>query len=97
MSVQRRHIIASVAILVIFAVGLVGFFLVSNGLPDGLDRTMEQHGAPESDPVYKAPLTYGNDYLSMLVMGAVGFIITLLAVLGVVRLRKKKARSQEEK
>jgi preprotein translocase subunit Sss1 len=93
---EKKLIIAAVAIFAAFAIGLVGFILVSNGLPDGLDKTMEQHGAPESDPVYNAPLTYGDGYMSMLIMGAVGFIITLLAVLGLMKLRKT-ARSRDDR
>jgi hypothetical protein len=93
---SRRFLVVSVAIILVFAIGLVGFFLVSNGLPDGLDRTVEQHGGSGSDPVYQAPLSYGGDYLSMLLMGAVGFVITLLAVLGLLRLRKRSARSEDQ-
>ncbi|MGE5379411.1 MAG: cobalt transporter [Candidatus Saccharibacteria bacterium] len=85
---ERKYLIASVAILAVFAIGLIGFFLASNGLPDGLDKTMEQNGVTEKDPVYQAPLTYGDGFVPMLIMGGVGFIVTLLAVLGVMKLRK---------
>lgn len=85
----RKYLLASVAILLAFSVGLVGFFLVSNGMPDGLDKTLEEHGTgEESEPVWTAPLDYGSDYFTSLVMGIVGFFVTLAAVYGIVRLRK---------
>ncbi|MBI0584269.1 MAG: hypothetical protein ISF22_08595 [Methanomassiliicoccus sp.] len=86
---ERKYVVASIAILLAFSVGLVGFFLVSEGIPDGLDKTLEEHGTgEESDPIYTAPLDYGSSYFSSLIMGIVGFLITLLAVYGIVRLRK---------
>ncbi len=86
---DRKYIVVSIAILLVFSVGLVGFFLVSDGLPDGLDKTLEEHGTGEgTEPVWTAPLDYGSNYLSALVMGIVGFFITLLAVYGIVKLRK---------
>jgi hypothetical protein len=88
-NVDRRYIIASVGILLLFAVGLVGFFLVSDGVPDGLDKTLEEHGSgEESEPVWTAPLDYGSNYFSSLLMGIVGFFVTLLVVYGLVMLRK---------
>lgn len=86
---ERKHAVACLAVLLAFSIGLVGFFLVSNGMPDGLDKTLQQHGTgEESEPVWTAPLDYGSNYLSSLIMGIVGFFITLLAVYGVVKLRK---------
>lgn len=86
---DRKYVVASIAILLVFSVGLVGFFLVSDGLPDGLDKTLEEHGAGENaEPAWKAPLDYGSNYLGSLVMGIVGFFITLLAVYGIIKLRK---------
>jgi hypothetical protein len=85
---EKKHLIGIAVILLAFSVGLVGFFLVSNGLPDGLDKTMEDQGVKESTPVYTAPLSYGGDYFSALVMGIVGFFATLVTVLGILKLRK---------
>jgi hypothetical protein len=62
--------------------------MVSDGVPDGLDKTMEEHGVGESEPVYTAPLDYGSNYLSSLVMGIVGFSITLAVMYGIIKLRK---------
>jgi hypothetical protein len=95
---ERRYIIASIAILLVFAVGLVGFFLVSDGLPDGLDKTLEEYGTgEETEPVWTAPLDYGSNYVSSLVMGTIGFVITLLAVYGIVRLRRSVRAASERK
>lgn len=86
---ERKYIVASLAILLVFSVGLVGFFLVSDGLPDGLDKTLEEHGTgEESESVWTAPLDYGSSYASSLIMGIVGFLVTLVAVYGIVKLRK---------
>ena len=55
---ERKYISAGIAILLLFSVGLVGFFLVSDGLPDGLDKTLEEHGTgEESEPLWTAPWT----------------------------------------
>jgi cobalt/nickel transport protein len=78
----------SIAILVAFAVGLVGYYMASNGLNDGLEKTMETSGTPGSDPVYHAPLSYGDNYGVTLMMGGFGFALTILAVLGVMKLSK---------
>ncbi len=93
---QKRFVLATIGILIAFSVGLVGFFLVSSGLPDGLDRTMEETGAPASEPVYTAPLDYGGDYTSSLLMGGVGFFITLGAMLGILKLRRSMKASKNE-
>ncbi len=91
---EKKYVLATIVILVAFSVGLVGFFLVSNGLPDGLDKTMEEHGASESEPVYTAPLDYGGDYFSSLLMGVVGFFATLIVMLGILKLRKSMRSSR---
>lgn len=91
---EKKYIFATAGILVAFAVGLVGFFLVSNGVPDGLDKAMEDNGIAESEPVYTAPLTYGEDYASSLVMGVVGFFATLVLMLGILKLRRSVRSSR---
>jgi preprotein translocase subunit SecG len=86
---ERKYLVVCIAILLVFSVGLVGFFLVSNGVPDGLDKTLEEHGAGgESESVWSAPLDYGSNYFAALVMGIVGFFLTLALVYGIVKLRK---------
>jgi hypothetical protein len=93
---ERKYLIASVGILVAFAIGLVGFFAFSADLPDGLDRTMEESGVDPGDPLFTAPLGYGDDYLSSLIMGIVGFAVTLVVALGFFKLRKSIKAPGEE-
>jgi hypothetical protein len=86
---NRSYMIAIVGILLAFSIGLIAFFLVSDGVPDGLDKTLTDHGSgEESEPVWTAPLDYGSNYFSALLMGILGFFITLLVVYGIVKLRK---------
>lgn len=72
------YIKAIVAILVIFAIGAIGYWVFSSELPDGLEKTMEEAGVEEQEPIYRAPLSYGEDYLSCILMGVVGFISVLI-------------------
>jgi hypothetical protein len=44
---------------------------------DGLEKTMEEAGISEGEPVYQAPLSYGEDYPSAFVAGIIGVMITL--------------------
>jgi len=75
--VERRSLLAIAGILVAFAAGLVLFFIFSAPYGDGLERTMEHGGVEEPEPVYHAPLDYGDSYAVALVMGIVGFAIVL--------------------
>ena len=77
------------AILAIFAVGLVGFYMFSADYGDGLEATMEDAGVEESEPVYMGPLDYGDNYLSSLLMGIIGFFIVLSAGYLLARLLRK--------
>ncbi len=76
---QRRYQRAAVMTILLFAVGLVGFFIFSAGCGDGLEATMENAGAGESS-YFSAPLSYGNDYPHALLSGIIGFFIVLLSV-----------------
>ena len=89
-----RHIKALIAVVLILAVGLVGFFAFSAPYGDGLEVTMEHAGVEEKEPVYTAPLDYGDDYPHALLMGVLGMSITLGAVYGLGKLagRKNDAR-----
>jgi hypothetical protein len=78
---EKRYLKATAAILMVFTIGLVGFYMFSSMYGDGLERTMEDQGISEGEPVYKAPLDYGGDYSASLIMGLVGFAIVMLVVL----------------
>jgi len=79
-----------VVVLVIFAIGAVGYWIFSSGLPDGLEKTMEDAGVEEQPPVYQAPLNYGEDYASYVLMGLIGFASVLLVSLAIGKLMARK-------
>lgn len=87
---QRKFLIGGMTILAAFSIGLVGFFLVSEGRPDGLETVLEGQGVEETAPVWTAPLDYGSDYLSTLSMGIIGFSLVLLVSFGYFRIAAKK-------
>jgi len=65
-----------------FSVGLVGFYIFSADKPDGLEDTMEDSGLEEGEPVWHAPLDYGDTYASTLIMGFVGFAVVFMVLFG---------------
>jgi hypothetical protein len=75
---KRKDLLIMSGIIILFAVGLVGFFVFSAPYGDGLEKTMEEGEVEESDPVYQAPLDYGDNYPLALSMGCLGFGVTLL-------------------
>ncbi len=77
-------------ILLLFAIGLVGFYIFSAEYGDGLEVTMEEAGIGEAEPIYTSPLDYGNSYGSTLVIGIIGFFVTLLAGYAIARTMRKK-------
>jgi hypothetical protein len=89
---RKRYVKAFMALMVLFAIGLVGFFAFSAMYGDGLERTMEDNGISEGEPIYTAPLSYGDNYGGALLAGIIGFAI----VFGVLflYLRIVKARRQ---
>jgi len=70
---------ALAGLVVLFALGLVGFYQYSADKGDGLEVTMEEGDVEEEGQVWSAPLEYGDDYTRSLTMGLLGF--TFLAVL----------------
>jgi hypothetical protein len=77
---SRKYLKASVAIIVAFAVGLVFFFIFSAPYGDGLEKTMENAGVQEPEPVYHAPFEYGGNYPAAFIMGVLGFVVVLGSV-----------------
>lgn len=73
---RTAYLKATAVVLVLFAIGLVGYFAFSAAFPDGLERVMEDNGVEEGEPFYIAPLNYGDDYWGALLAGVVGFAIT---------------------
>ncbi len=87
---RRKVIVGSLAILLAFSIGLVGFFAVSDGRPDGLETVLEEQGVEEQQPVWTAPLDYGSDYFTALAMGIIGFGLVLVISFGYLRAAKKQ-------
>jgi len=71
---------AAIGVLVLFAMGLVGYFAFSAGHGDGLEVTMEEAGEEEGEQVYSSPLDYGDDYPSAFLAGIIGFGICAVVV-----------------
>jgi len=90
---QKRNILAIIGILIIFAIGAVGYWIFSSELPDGLERTMEDAGVTEDSAAYQAPLSYGDNYLDYLLMGLVGFtsVLAIAFVMGKLMAKKNGA------
>jgi len=72
-----RYLTAIIGTIVLFAAGLVFFFVFSAPYGDGLEKTMEISGIKEYEQVYSAPLDYGEDYSTSLIMGIIGFFAVL--------------------
>ncbi|MGQ9581917.1 MAG: PDGLE domain-containing protein [Thermoplasmatota archaeon] len=88
---KRSLILAVGVILAAFAVGLVLFFIFSAPYGDGLEKTMDDAGVEEGEPVYSAPLDYGEDYFTAFAMGVLGFVVVLVSAYALGRVLRKKA------
>ncbi len=94
---EKRYLKAIAALFVIFAIGLVGFYAYSAMYGDGLEKVMEENGVSEGEPVWTAPLDYGDGYGGSLLMGIIGFFVVMLVFVGLyllVRSRKRAGHSQ---
>ena len=73
--------------LIIIAVVLAIVLPLASSNPDGLEATMEKVGL-EENPVYQAPLDYGETWGQSLVMGLVGILLTFGVGYGLAKLAK---------
>jgi len=90
--IEKKYLVAMAAIIIVFSVGLVAFFMFSDGKPDGLETIMEDNGVTEGEPVFHAPLDYGSGYFSTLLMGIIGFCLVLLVMIAyLILVRKRKS------
>ncbi|MHC1709739.1 MAG: cobalt transporter [Methanomassiliicoccales archaeon] len=89
---RTGYLKAMAVVLVLFAIGLVGYFAFSAAFPDGLERVMENNGVEEGEPFYTAPLNYGDGYWGALIAGIIGFTLTFGLVY--VYLKGMKARNK---
>ncbi|MEM2899856.1 MAG: hypothetical protein QXT63_03620 [Thermoplasmata archaeon] len=88
----KQVVIALVGIVIVFAIGLVGFFMFSADKGDGLEKTMEDAGVSEGEPVYQAPLSYGEDYPTAFFAGIIGVMLTLGLAFLVLQIGKMGSR-----
>jgi cobalt/nickel transport system permease protein len=88
---------AALGLVLTFSIGLVGFFAFSAASGDGLEVTMQQAGLNEVAPVFNSFLSYGDNYVTALVAGLIGFAITVGVVLLYwrARVRSKKESLQD--
>ena len=89
---RHKFMFAGIAIMAVFCIGLVVFFAVSAGKPDGLESILGEQGIQESQPVWNAPLHYGSDFGSALWMGMIGFGLVLAVTVGYLKLSSKKRK-----
>lgn len=85
---------AVVAILIVFALALPLYFLYSSEGKDGLEKTMENAGSSDREPLMSSPFSYGENYFSALFAGILGFLAVALVSIGILRL--VGARSDKE-
>lgn len=91
---NKKDLIVITGIILLFAIGLVGFFVFSAPYGDGLENTMENAEVEESEPVYSAPLDYGDNYALAFSMGCLGFAVTLCGIYIISWLLRQKNASQ---
>jgi hypothetical protein len=96
MNINKRLAGTVIIIFGIFAIGLVFFFIFSAPYGDGLEKTMEEADAEEGEPMYEAPLDYGEDYLTAFAMGVIGFFAVLLVILVLGRFMGKKDETHND-
>ena len=77
---KKKDLLVIMGIIILFSVGLIGFYIFSAPFGDGLETTMEDAEVEEADPVYNAPLDYGDNYLLTFSIGCLGFAVTLLII-----------------
>ena len=85
---------AALGLILAFSVGLVGFFAFSAASGDGLEATMENAGLNQITPAFTGMMSYGNNYLSALIGGLIGFAITVGLILLYWRARGRAKRKE---
>jgi hypothetical protein len=93
---RKKDLYIFSAIILIFAIGLVGFFIFSAPYGDGLEKTMENAEVEEGESAYTAPLDYGVDYFTSLSIGILGFAVTLLIIFIISLILRKKDAAQHD-
>jgi len=73
---NKSLLIGLVGVFTLFMVLVPVYFAFSNGLPDGLDKQLQENHVQEKKPVYTPPfgqlIDYGSDVHSYIVNGLIG-------------------------
>jgi len=91
---HKTKLFVIIGIIGLFSIGLVGFFMFSEPYGDGLEKTMEIAAISEGEPVYHAPLDYGDNYPLALSMGCIGLAISILCIYIVSSTLRRKSASR---
>lgn len=83
--------LASLSILLVFALALPLYFLYSSEGEDGLERTMSDAGVGEQEQLLSAPFSYGEEYFAALFAGLLGFLVVALLALGLMKVLGRKS------
>ena len=83
--ISSRIAQATAAILIAFALALPLYFIYSSEGADGLEKTMEDAGIGEAEPLLTSPFTYGESYFAALFAGILGFVVVALVGLGMMK------------
>lgn len=86
---------ATAAIMVAFALALPLYFVYSSEGADGLEKTMEDAGVAEGEPLLASPFSYGETYFAALFAGMLGFVAVALLGLGAMRALRATRRQNE--
>jgi len=90
---DRRAALWVAGIILVFAIGLIGYFVFSADYGDGLENTMEKAEVEEEEPLFSAPFDYGESYPLALSMGFLGLTVTLTGIYLVGKIMRKKDAS----
>jgi len=83
--------LASLSILLVFALALPLYFLYSSDGEDGLEHTMSDAGVEEQEQLLSAPFSYGDEYFAALFAGLLGFLVVALLALGLMKVLGRKS------
>lgn len=92
---NNKNLLVISIIIILFAIGLIGFYIFSAPYGDGLEKTMEEGEVEEEEPVYTAPLDYGDNYLLTFSVGCLGFAVILLCIYLISWLLRKSDAPQQ--
>ncbi len=94
---NRRHVKATLSLVLLFALFLPLFYLFSFGKNDGLQQTLEDAGGPTPTSWWTAPFSYGANPIETFLVGLLGCVVVAGAILGVLRLLRRLGEKNARK